>query len=119
VGSQSRRKIDCQSFALEICLSYGDRFVVNSMRNRILCLATVLALSCGLVAAPGPSGGYSVIKKIPIEGKSGWDYLAMDEVARRLYVSHGTAVEILNLDSGERLGAIPTAGVHGNRRKCD
>jgi hypothetical protein len=82
------------------------------MRNRILCLATILALSCGLFAAPGPSG-YSVIKKIPIEGKGGWDYLAIDDVARRLYVSHGTAVEILNLDSGERLGAIPTVGVHG------
>src|SRR5437667_6152863 len=86
---------------------------VNSMRNRILCLATVLALNCGLFAAPVPSGGYSVIKKIPIEGKGGWDYLAIDDVARRLYVSHGTAVEILNLDSGERLGAIPTVGVHG------
>src|SRR6266568_3568789 len=67
---------------------------VNSMRNRILCLATVMALSCGLFAAPGPSVGYSVIKKIPIEGKGGWDYLAIDDVARRLYVSHGTAVEI-------------------------
>jgi len=83
------------------------------MRNRILCLAIVLALNCGLFAAPVPSGGYSVIKKIPIEGKGGWDYLAIDDVARRLYVSHGTAVEILNLDSGERLGAIPTVGVHG------
>jgi len=44
-------------------------------------------------AAPDPSGCYSVIKKIPIEGKGGWDYLVMDEVARRLYVSHGTAVD--------------------------
>ncbi len=29
------------------------------------------------------------------------------------YVSHGTKVEILNLDSGDVLGSIPTIGVHG------
>ena len=56
---------------------------------------------------------FQVIKKIPIPGQGGWDYLSVDEAARRLYVSHGTRVEILNLDSGELLGSIPTLGVHG------
>jgi len=79
------------------------------MRSAILALALVLA---GITAAAA-QGGYSVIKKIPIQGKGSWDYLSIDDVARRLYVSHGTQVEILNLDSGEWLGAIPTVGVHG------
>ncbi|HLV88889.1 MAG TPA: hypothetical protein VKV39_18020 [Candidatus Sulfotelmatobacter sp.] len=57
--------------------------------------------------------GYSVVKKIPIPGQGGWDYLAVDAEARRLYVSHGTQVEILNLDTGESLGSISTVGVHG------
>jgi DNA-binding beta-propeller fold protein YncE len=83
------------------------------MLKRVLCLATILMLSCAVLAAPASSGGYSVIKKIPIEGKGGWDYLTVDDAARRLYVSHGTEVEIINLDSGEWLGAIPTMGVHG------
>ena len=83
------------------------------MLKRILCPAAILILGCASFAAPAPAGGYSVIKKIPIEGKGSWDYLTVDESARRLYVSHGTAVEILNLDTGEPLGSIPTKGVHG------
>ncbi len=59
-------------------------------------------------------GGYHVIKKIPIPGQGGWDYLSVDEGARRLYVSHGTQVEVLDVDSGAIVGKIPnTLGVHG------
>ena len=83
------------------------------MRKDFLCLATIVILACASLAAPAPSGGYSVIKKISISGQGGWDYLTVDDAARRLYVSHGTQVEILDLDSGESLGSIPTKGVHG------
>lgn len=82
------------------------------MSHRKLCFIGNLVLICAL-SATASSGGYSVIKRIPINGKGGWDYLAADDAARRLYVSHGTEVEVLNLDSGEKLGAIPTVGVHG------
>jgi YVTN family beta-propeller protein len=59
-------------------------------------------------------GGYTVIKKIPIPGQGSWDYLAVDEAARRLYVSHGTQVEVLDVDSGTIVGKIEnTQGVHG------
>src|SRR5216683_7052038 len=55
-----------------------------------------------------------IIKKIPIPGQGGWDYLIVDEGARRLYVSHGTQVEVLDVDSGAIVGKIPnTLGVHG------
>ena len=84
------------------------------MMNRRFCLAAVLALSCSLFAAAVPSGGYSVIKKIPIPGSGSWDYLTVDEAARRLYVSHGTQVEVLDIDSLKVVGNIPkTPGVHG------
>ena len=72
---------------------------------------SMLAAVCALTLAT--DGGYSVTRKISIPGQGGWDYLSLDDGARRLYVSHGTQVEILNLDSGEWLGAIPTLGVHG------
>ena len=84
------------------------------MLKRIFCLATILTLSCGLFASDAPSGGYSVIKKIPIAGTGSWDYLTIDEAARRLYVSHGTQVEVLDIDSLQVVGRLPnTAGVHG------
>jgi DNA-binding beta-propeller fold protein YncE len=90
--------------------------------NGKFCLATVLFLSCAL-SAPAQSGGYSVIKKIPIAGTGSWDYLSVDEAARRLYVSHGTQVEVLDIDSLVEVldidslavvGSVPkTPGVHG------
>jgi YVTN family beta-propeller protein len=59
-------------------------------------------------------GNNRIIKKIPIPGQGGWDYLIVDEGARRLYVSHGTQVEVLDADSGAIVGKIPnTLGVHG------
>ena len=57
---------------------------------------------------------YQITKKIPIPGEGSWDYLAVDEAARRLYVSHGTQVEVLDVDSGTVVGNISnTPGVHG------
>jgi YVTN family beta-propeller protein len=57
---------------------------------------------------------YQIKKKILIPGQGSWDYLTVDEGARRLYVSHGTQVEVLDLDSGAIVGKIEnTQGVHG------
>jgi DNA-binding beta-propeller fold protein YncE len=81
------------------------------MRSRVFCFAIVVLLVCTSFAA---DGGYSVIKKIPIPGTGSWDYLTVDEAARRLYVSHGTQVEVIDLDSLSVVGNVPnTPGVHG------
>ena len=75
----------------------------------------IFTLSLSLIAASAQTAGdYQVIKKIPIAGEGSWDYLTVDESARRLYVSHGTQVEVLDVDSGAIVGKIPnTPGVHG------
>src|SRR6266849_6980562 len=58
--------------------------------------------------------GYKVIGRYPIGGTGGFDYVTLDRSARRLYVSHGTQVEVLDADSGKSVGTIPdTPGVHG------
>src|SRR3984893_9074991 len=75
-----------------------------------------LVVSClPLFAVSRPwNGGYEITKKIKIPGQGSWDYLTVDEAARRLYVSHGTQVEVLDVDSGAIVGKIPnTLGVHG------
>jgi len=64
-------------------------------------------------AAPG-SSGYHVIKTVPVPGDDGWDYLAVDSDARRVYISHGTHVVVMNADTYAIEGDIPdTPGVHG------
>lgn len=76
-----------------------------------------MCFACALTVALSTSfaaDGYSVIKKIPIPGTGGWDYLTVDEAARRLYVSHGTLVEVIDIDALTVVGSIPkTPGVHG------
>jgi len=79
------------------------------------CFLLAAAAACvTLAGASASDSSYSVIKKIPIPGQGSWDYLAVDEAARRLYVSHGTEVEVLEVDSGAIVGKIEnTLGVHG------
>jgi len=58
--------------------------------------------------------GYKVTGRYPIGGVGGFDYIAIDSSARRLYVSHATQVEVLDADSGKLVGTIAdTPGVHG------
>jgi DNA-binding beta-propeller fold protein YncE len=60
------------------------------------------------------SSGYHVAKTIAVGGDEGWDYVAIDSDARRIYVSHGSRVVVLDADSGSLTGEIPdTQGVHG------
>ena len=57
---------------------------------------------------------YKLTGSIPLPGNGGWDYSHADAEARRLYVSHATEVEVLDLDSQKIVGKIPdTEGVHG------
>ena len=58
--------------------------------------------------------GYHVSATYKIGGEGGWDYLTADANARRLYISRGTHVIVLDPDSGKTVGDIPdTPGVHG------
>src|SRR6266699_2560464 len=58
--------------------------------------------------------GYKVVGHYPIGGVGGFDYVAIDSSARRIYVSHATQVDVLDADSGKLVGTIPdTPGVHG------
>ncbi|HLJ23725.1 MAG TPA: hypothetical protein VKT71_06420, partial [Candidatus Acidoferrales bacterium] len=78
----------------------------NTRAGRLrLAAASLLALTA-LAISISAAGTYHVIKKIPIPGDGGWDYVAADSDARRLYVSHDTEIVVLDLDSGAIVGKI-------------
>jgi len=94
------------------------------MRKSFRFFATLGSLSVALIlcaclysraAAPSPaSSGYHLVKTVPVAGDEGWDYLAVDPGARRVYISHGSHVVVMNADTYAIEGDIPdTAGVHG------
>ena len=57
---------------------------------------------------------YKTTGSINIGGKGGWDYLAADSSNRRLYVSHGGEVVVIDLDTEKTVTTITgMGGIHG------
>ncbi|MBA3647552.1 MAG: YncE family protein [Chitinophagales bacterium] len=57
---------------------------------------------------------YKVVNQMHLEGDRGWDYLSIDTKTHLLYISHGTMVQVLDVNSGKLVGTITnTNGVHG------
>jgi DNA-binding beta-propeller fold protein YncE len=76
-------------------------------------ICTLILLSTAIfLAASAP--GYRVTATYKVGGDGGWDYLTADADARRVYISCGTHVMVLDADSGKVVGDIAdTQGVHG------
>lgn len=67
------------------------------------------------VTATAQTGSaFKVSKTFKIGGSGGWDYIAIGPGNNRLYVSHGTQVNIIDQSTGDSIGVIlNTNGVHG------
>src|SRR5579863_4688273 len=79
--------------------------------KKTACFLTLIFAAATAVQA---GTGYKITGRYAVDGTEGWDYVSIDSEARRLYISHGTQVEVLDADSGKAVGTIPdTPGVHG------
>jgi DNA-binding beta-propeller fold protein YncE len=80
-----------------------------SKLKSLIALFSLVLLSACVFAAPAPSG-YRLFKKISISAAPGggeyFDYITVDAASRRVYVSHGTVVNVLDADSGSQIGTI-------------
>jgi len=77
-------------------------------------IKSALIVTSIIVATFQASTGYKVETRYPVPGNGGFDYVTIDSAARRLYLSHGTQVDVVNPDNGQLIGTIPdTPGVHG------
>ncbi|HEY4973087.1 MAG TPA: YncE family protein [Steroidobacteraceae bacterium] len=95
------------------------------MRDRIAGLGPRSGLGLGLLFAAtlatatmmrpvAPVPHYGFIAEIRVAGDGGWDYLAIDPATRRLYVTHGDHVDVVDIDHNALVGRIAdTPGVHG------
>src|SRR5215469_7412611 len=79
------------------------------MRQALL----LFALTCAALAAQTvpqatdlPSHPFFIRSTWYIGGTGNWDYLTMDPQAGRLYIAHGTTVQVVDLDSGKLVGEI-------------
>lgn len=86
------------------------------MRHRevlsALIAAAALPLAGAHAAAPPAASSYRMIAQYPIGGNdTGYDYLRVDAATRRVFVAHANRVEVLNADTGRKVGEI--SGMHG------
>ena len=57
---------------------------------------------------------YKIVNKIHVEGDGGWDYINVDEANSRIFVSHSTVAQAIDIKTGKVAGTIPdTKGIHG------
>jgi DNA-binding beta-propeller fold protein YncE len=83
------------------------------MRKQLVILFVVACLCATAVKAFAPAQ-YQVKQKYVLGGDGGWDYLTFDEAGKRLFISRGTHVMVVDPYKGAVVGDIPdTAGVHG------
>jgi YVTN family beta-propeller protein len=58
----------------------------------------------------GPPLGYHLLKKVPYGAAPGpieyFDYITFDAATRRVYLSHGTEIKVIEADSGKVVGTI-------------
>ena len=90
------------------------RITVNGLARLAglgLLLGIAASAAAGMESAPAKM---TVLQKWTLGGEGGWDYIALDSSARRLFVSRSTRVDVVATDSGKIVGSIPgTNGVHG------
>jgi DNA-binding beta-propeller fold protein YncE len=75
----------------------------------LLSIALIMSNTC-----LSAQSNYKAGNKIRVEGDGGWDYLNVDEVNGRIFVSHGTVAQAIDIKTGKLVGTIPnTIGIHG------
>jgi YVTN family beta-propeller protein len=76
-----------------------------------LLIAQQTAVPTGAPSSAASQQPYHVIDHWKIGGEGGWDYLNVDPGAHRLYLAHGTQVDVVDTNTGKSVGAI--TGLHG------
>jgi DNA-binding beta-propeller fold protein YncE len=81
------------------------------MKKFLLSLPLVAFALLGTVALASPPGsGYHLIKKVSLGAAPGggeyFDYVTVDSAARRVYLSHGAEVKVLDADNFSVVGTI-------------
>src|SRR5882757_1312027 len=84
------------------------------MKKTIIFVLTIIVTSLFIKLQAQGGKPFHVVKTFHIASGGGWDYIAVGPGNNRLYVSHGTQVNILDETTGDSIGVIEnTTGVHG------
>lgn len=88
----------------------NPRMIIPASAAACLLVSSALGVAAG---AAEKTAGYQVLATHVLGGEGGWDLLAVDAAARRIYLSRATRTMVVDADNGKLVGEIPGAGVHG------
>jgi hypothetical protein len=81
-----------------------------SMISRFAAVVSLMLLGV-LALAASVNGGYHLLKKYTFAAAAGstreyFDYITVDSSARRVYLSHGTEIKVIDADTGALVANI-------------
>lgn len=76
---------------------------------KVVTRAIALLLLAGLASAQT----YKQVAKFELGGEGGWDYITYDSATNRLYIGHSSLIEVVDAQTGQKVGTIPATGAHG------
>lgn len=88
----------------------------NGCHLKMSCTKSIAAISfAAFLVSPAniraqsasKGSGYRLIRKIPIAEETGWDYLTIDPIARRLYIASNPGAIVFDIDAEKVVGNIP------------
>jgi DNA-binding beta-propeller fold protein YncE len=84
------------------------------MPSSALLAALVMALGVTVPAGAQTSAPlYDTTKVVPLGAPDAWDYLTYDDAASRLYIAHGSTIDIVDGKDAHRIGQVKIAGANG------
>jgi len=82
--------------------------------KKITLLSFVLLISILTIVKAQKNAAYHIVKTFHIKSTGGYDYTTVDTASNRLYVSHGTEVNVIDKVTGDSIGVIKSEkDVHG------
>ncbi|WP_259067251.1 YncE family protein [Mucilaginibacter sp. X4EP1] len=82
--------------------------------KKIITLAAIFSTVLVTAASAQNKPEYHIIKTFHINSAGGYDYTTVDSASNRLYLSHGTQVNVLDKTTGDSIAVIATdKDVHG------
>ncbi len=76
-----------------------------------LIVFVIVSINC---IAQTTNSDYKITNHFYLEGDGGWDYLIVDTANERLFISHSTVTQVMDIKSGKLIHTIEdTKGVHG------
>lgn len=102
----------CWTTAMAVASILGAVLLIFA--NVVAARKTASSSAAAANGAAAGASGYHLLKTIPIPGDTFWDYVKFQPSTGRLFISHGTHVDVLNVETGKLVGTIGgMEGIHG------